>query len=125
MSFYIVTNSTGRVLRMLRSEGLPAAEDPNCCHEVAGMSGWPTEPFAGAELRFTDGALHWLDPRTTDEKAADARTQRDQLLRECDWTQGRDIADAVAVPWATYRNALRNLPEQAGFPNSITWPTPP
>lgn len=82
-------------------------------------------PNSVSVMRQTSGVLYWHDPRTTEEKAADARTLRDQLLRECDWTQGRDIADSVATPWATYRSALRNLPTQSGFPNTITWPTPP
>lgn len=57
--------------------------------------------------------------------ALKARIQRDQLLKSSDWTQGKDIVDAVSGPWATYRDELRHLPEQAGFPTNITWPIPP
>jgi hypothetical protein len=56
--------------------------------------------------------------------AVDARTERDAKLTESDWTQ---VADAPVdqAAWATYRQALRDIPEQAGFPNEVTWPTEP
>jgi hypothetical protein len=56
-------------------------------------------------------------------KAAQVRAQRDRLLSGSDWTQ---VADAPVdkVVWATYRQALRDLPEQEGFPN-IEMPSQP
>jgi len=59
--------------------------------------------------------------------AADVRRQRDALLTACDWTQGNDspLDATTKAAWATYRTALRNLPAQAGFPTTVTWPTPP
>ncbi len=59
--------------------------------------------------------------------AADARRQRDALLAACDWTQGNDspLDATTKAAWATYRTALRNVPEQAGFPATILWPVSP
>ena len=56
--------------------------------------------------------------------AEEVRTKRDSLLAESDWTQ---VADAPVdkAAWATYRQALRDIPEQAGFPNEVTWPAEP
>lgn len=56
-----------------------------------------------------------------------ARQQRDAMLSACDWTQGADSPlDAITKSaWASYRTALRNLPQQAGFPDSIIWPMTP
>jgi len=56
--------------------------------------------------------------------AEQARAKRDGLLTESDWTQ---VADAPVdqAAWATYRQALRNLPTQAGFPENIDWPIAP
>ena len=53
-----------------------------------------------------------------------ARNKRDALLSQSDWTQ---IADAPVdqAAWATYRQALRDVPEQEGFPENVIWPTPP
>lgn len=56
-------------------------------------------------------------------RAFNIRQERDQLLAASDWTQLKDIADSISVPYATYRQALRDLPEQEGFPSNVTWPT--
>ena len=59
-------------------------------------------------------------------RAAEAvRARRDALLAGSDWTQGRDIPESVAARWAPYRQALRDLPEQAGFPLDVAWPQAP
>jgi len=53
-----------------------------------------------------------------------ARESRNLMLSESDWTQ---VADAPVdkAAWAAYRQALRDIPQQAGFPTSITWPVKP
>lgn len=59
--------------------------------------------------------------------AAQAKTVRDmrnQRLKETDWTQVLD-APVNQVAWAIYRQALRNVPGQEGFPWSVVWPEPP
>jgi len=45
-------------------------------------------------------------------------------LAQSDWTQVAD-APVDATVWATYRQALRDITDQAGFPNDINWPTQP
>lgn len=52
------------------------------------------------------------------------RSERDQLLYLSDWTQLLD-ADVDKVAWASYRQELRDVPQQAGFPDEIVWPTKP
>lgn len=37
----------------------------------------------------------------------------------------RGIGEAISGSWATYRQALRDLPEQEGFPLNINFPVPP
>ena len=56
--------------------------------------------------------------------AEEARALRDDLLASTDWTQ---VADAPVdqAAWATYRQALRDIPAQADFPNTVAWPTKP
>lgn len=58
------------------------------------------------------------------EVAASVRTERNKLLSESDWTQLAD-SSADATAWATYRQALRNITAQSGFPHSVTWPVAP
>jgi hypothetical protein len=58
------------------------------------------------------------------EQAASVRTSRNQLLNNSDWTQVSDAPVEKAV-WATYRQALRDVTAQSGFPWTITWPDAP
>ena len=53
--------------------------------------------------------------------SAKVREERDALIAATDWTGNSDVTMTSAM--TTYRTALRNVPAQAGFPNSITWPT--
>ena len=59
--------------------------------------------------------------------AAAAIAQRDQLLRDTDWTQTLDapIDKASREALRVYRQALRDLPEQEGFPQETIWPELP
>jgi len=61
------------------------------------------------------------------EFAKSARDTRDRLLSECDWVVVKALESSQAIPteWATYRQALRDLPQQAGFPVTIVWPVKP
>ena len=54
----------------------------------------------------------------------DLRSKRDALLADSDWTQVADAPGNTAA-WATYRQALRDLPANTADPADITWPTPP
>lgn len=55
------------------------------------------------------------------EQAKAVRTQRSQLLAESDWTQ---LADAPVdkTLWSVYRQALRDISSQKGFPWDVIWP---
>lgn len=58
------------------------------------------------------------------EQAKSVRAQRGEKLKDSDWTQ---LADAPVdqVAWAAYRQALRDISAQEGFPWTIDWPTQP
>lgn len=57
-------------------------------------------------------------------QAANVRQQRNDKLKDSDWTQ---VADAPVdqAAWAAYRQALRDITAQAGFPWTVTWPDAP
>lgn len=57
--------------------------------------------------------------------AAVMRNKRNELLAECDWTQGKDVPNTVSDFWGAYRQALRDVPLQVGFPHSVVWPKKP
>jgi hypothetical protein len=52
------------------------------------------------------------------------RSRRNELLSESDWTQVADAPVDQAV-WASYRQALRDVTAQEGFPYNVIWPTSP
>jgi hypothetical protein len=58
------------------------------------------------------------------EQAKAMRDQRGEKLKDSDWTQVSDAPVDKAV-WATYRQALRDITAQSGFPWTITWPDAP
>jgi hypothetical protein len=57
-------------------------------------------------------------------KASQVRGTRNELLNASDWTQVSDSPVDTAA-WAAYRAELRAVPEQAGFPDNVVWPTAP
>ena len=66
------------------------------------------------------------DQEIYDMRAADIRARRNILLAASDWTHM--VSDRVIenqAAWAAYRQALRDITTQAGFPNEVTWPTAP
>jgi len=63
----------------------------------------------------------------TAAQAAKVRAERDRKLAECDWVTIRamDTGTAMSAEWSAYRQALRDITAQAGFPWNVTWPTKP
>lgn len=70
----------------------------------------------------------WVIGYTAENKPQDqaedaVRNKRDQLLKETDWMALSDVT--MSAEMTSYRQALRDITEQAGFPYDITWPTKP
>ena len=73
---------------------------------------------------YSDGVLTApADTRTDEEIAELERKNRDAMLAETDWSALGDVA--MTDEMAAYRQALRDVPAQAGFPRTIEWPTKP
>lgn len=117
-----------------------------------GITTADTDPMDESNMLIPAGCVETAPPSTTDEQlvrwdgsawvvediptpepepepepvdpSAETRAKRNGLLNQSDWTQ---VADAPVDPavWATYRQALRDITDQAGFPNTVTWPTEP
>ena len=71
-------------------------------------------------IDMSDEAKAALD----EQQAKSVREERNRRLAACDWTQ---LADAPVddLAWAVYRQALRDVPNQADFPWTVVWPTEP
>lgn len=57
--------------------------------------------------------------------SSNLKETRKELLTESDWTQLPDVPLATKQAWATYRQALRDITTQEGYPFSVIWPTKP
>lgn len=93
-----------------------------------------TEKLVSCDPYIQDGWAYTVEvqPKTQEEldadteaEAARVRAARNTKLTECDWTQGKDIPDTVSNPWAFYRQELRDIPNQSGFPWIVVWPDAP
>jgi hypothetical protein len=74
------------------------------------------------DRRYSDYEKDVGDP--TRLEAVKVCEKRDDLLQGSDWTQ---VADAPVdqAAWAAYRQALRDVPQQDGFPSEVVWPESP
>ena len=84
----------------------------------------------GSIVSLTEGEVAALNLREAewvegehDRQASDVRNQRERLLSATDWMA---LSDNTMTPeWASYRQALRDITAQEGFPYSVIWPTKP
>jgi hypothetical protein len=80
---------------------------------------WSNETFA------------WNDSRTLEEKTSDATnsaiSKRDRLLGESDWVVVRAVDQGKPIPtdWQAYRQELRDITNQTGFPFEVIFPVAP
>ena len=117
MAYYIIDNDSKVVSAWADSANANANRNGGTVVEIDGPVGDTTNKV------YSDGAL----VTDTVELAASIRVKRDGLLRASDHTQVTDVPESslqsTKAEWATYRQALRDIPSQSGFPNTVVWPT--
>jgi hypothetical protein len=98
----------------------------------------PLSPPSEGRWGYVDGAFVDLDAADTKaaqaaqvsrdnhaaDEAAKIRLTRSSMLAASDWTQVVD-AKVDQAAWAAYRQALRDITAQAGFPWDVQWPEMP
>ena len=72
---------------------------------------------------FDETLMQWV--LTEAAAVQQVKDMRNKLLLESDWTQMPDVPLATKTQWAEYRQQLRDITLQAGYPYSVTWPIPP
>ena len=84
--------------------------------EIVGAADTPTESDGSGETA-----------PDYEQMAAAVRAKRDALLSASDYTQATDYPSTYAMrtAWAEYRQQLRDVTKQAGFPADVVWPVPP
>jgi hypothetical protein len=71
----------------------------------------------------TDATPEQIAARTDDQSSM-VRLDRNSRLTACDWTQLPDVSVDVQA-WAEYRQELRDITDQVGFPWDVDWPLTP
>lgn len=84
------------------------------------------ELASGEVLEWTGSAWLVRGPNEAEQaiKVHGVRQERNQRLTDSDWTQVND-APVDSVAWGIYRQALRDLTDQSGFPWEVQWPEMP
>ena len=89
----------------------------------------PATPYVDGDYIYTVSVADKTEAEIeadTSSRAAQKRAERDRLLSACDWTQLPDspLSAEKKAEWATYRTALRDLPEDQEWPD-VTFPNDP
>lgn len=85
--------------------------------------GFDNIPFTDEEQAEWEAKEAGTDARLLIYRAENMRQFRNEKLAETDWTASSDITMSDAMK--SYRQALRDVPAQEGFPTTINWPTKP
>lgn len=135
MKNFIVYNSVGQILRSGSCQdsdiSLQAQENEYVIEGIADINtqyvnsnsvyDLPTKP--GVDYVFNYDSFVWELDINKVTKAALAKRQK--MLLESDWTQLPDVPVFNRPDWIEYRQKLRDITDQSGWPTSIIWPQPP
>lgn len=79
------------------------------------------------ELLARHGATYAMSEISLEEMCIRVRSKRNVLLQETDWIVIKSYERGQNIPaeWELYRQALRDITTQAGFPYSVVWPIKP
>jgi hypothetical protein len=120
------TSSGAMVYGCKSSLPLPASENiPTGYTLIVGIQSPQTTLVNGVVTPWPDDQIQASE---LEEYMETLRSQRNKLLTSSDWTQTLDspLTDAKRQEWATYRQALRDLPSQPSLdPANPSWPTEP
>ena len=113
----------GTVYQFSMPDGVEQVDGKWYTKHILGPVFTDTTDDAGNVTSAADNETAYKDMKDA-EQAKSVRQQRGEKLKDSDWTQVID-APVDQAAWATYRQALRDVTGQEGFPWTITWPTQP
>jgi len=135
MNYSIYSMETGQILRIVETNNINIQLQNNETYIDGSYDdtkyyislGIPIEipPKPSKYSIFDYTTKQWV----LDEKQAiaDVLQKRNTLLYASDWTQipNNPLSVALQAEWATYRQELRDISKQSGYPYNVIWPTPP
>lgn len=117
--------------KITRYEGMKEIKEdnpaPNTYAKYAEAAAWCNVNNAMIEDKGDYYEVVAVPAPTTEELAVQARSQRDSLIAATDYLMATDypLTDEKRQELTVYRQALRDVPEQPGFPTEIVWPAKP
>lgn len=83
----------------------------------------PPKPSFECDFDFVNEV--WVP--SFDKQSEDIKSKRNSLLYQSDWTQipNTPLTAEQQQSWADYRQQLRDITSQSGYPFNVVWPTPP
>ena len=121
---YTVYNSEGLFVmsKISSATELPTLSDGNIA--VSGLHNMMTRLVDNNVVAFSDAEKLEI---ITQENLDQIRSKRNKLLVDSDWTDlpNCSMNDAKKIEWATYRQALRDLPSNTSDPANPVWPIQP
>ena len=129
MTYYAEIDETGRIYQVLQSDQKPIPYKSGIDYEVIPELFKWKEPYPGSFPKLVSGTVVWENVLTPTEiyeyDSNEIRQKRNKLLQETDWTQLPDVPVITQQKYLNYRQSLREVTEQPGFPNTVTWPELP
>jgi len=135
MNYTIYSEATGQILRNVQTNNIEIqletgesyiegfVDDANYYIESGIPIAIPPSPSPYAVFNFS--TKQWV--LNENLAIAEVSDQRQKLLYSSDWTQipNNPLTAEKQAEWATYRQQLRDIPSQSGYPFNVIWPTPP
>lgn len=135
MNYTIYSSATGQILRIVNTTDIEAqiqkgesylegSIDDSAYYITNGEAvDIPPKTSPYAEFDFTTKQWVLVENLAT----SDVLSKRQKLLYASDWTQipNGPLTTEQQAAWATYRQELRDIPEQSGYPFNVIFPTPP
>jgi hypothetical protein len=140
MKFLVYSLTTGKINKSINCDNniIDTQFDKNTENAIAsefdvnyGFFDFNTNNFAPFPLKpngsyyFDYITKQWVQDQPAQESVIKA--QRNQLLQQSDWTQipNTPLTAEQQQAWADYRQQLRDITSQSGYPFNVVWPTPP
>lgn len=134
MKNFIVYDKLGKILRIgscqendfyFQGENVieGVANDATQYIENQQIVNMPPKPNGAAYFDYT--TKQWVLDYPTEEN--EVKAKRDALLYQSDWTQipNNPLTPEKQQEWAVYRQQLRDVTQQSGYPFNVVWPTQP
>jgi hypothetical protein len=133
MTYTIYFAATGQILRVVQTEDIEIQLQTgeayieglvnDSAYYIANGSAVAMPPKPNEYSVFDYSTKAWV--ADINIATGDALAKRQRLLVRSDWTQMPDVQLQNKTEWATYRQELRDITDQPGYPFNVVWPTPP